>query len=642
MSFRAAQGTSGSKQPKTSTHRAFAALVDFLRFLVEENREEDKEDEKATRTLAENLIIRYYDNLRVGREEDFRDSNPSTFRDSQLLLALARLEMSRKLLEVEPPNDEPLIEAVREISVAVSDDILKKRFGIDESSRHLFHDYITLFAVRAVDAIRSIWEEEKFCAELTAKYAELADTVYLGVLAQLGAYHANDASRFDPAELAFRICPLHRLNEQGFSQIGGAALRAIKEAQSPNGSWPTARRVFLQHSQTSGQARELHIGSYDIALALSIVLCGEINRGRGDNADLLLDVLHGAFLHTKATLSEVGEWKGWSSDRTRPGDHVESWTTAVVLSFLDRYHTALRRLRQREILAKYLSVEHAKADVFKWPDLWPSIRSASGSEPTLKIFDPTESGKLKKKIIGKFLSPVKQSPVSRPEDVSLLLSGPPGTGKTSLVRGLAKSLNWTLLTLSPPDFLQGGLEKFEVSSANIFDDLMKLRRVVVLFDECEDFFRRRDTETSAAVSERTMGAFITAGMLPRLQRLREQGWLIFALSTNISIDQLDPAVIRPGRFDFEQYLPHPSLEAQRRYIKKMGLRGKPAKRLRNVLREWTEREGERSQKYYQPISFRVLGALIDFLKDNKRASEDQLEKEIRRRMSPGPPRLADS
>jgi hypothetical protein len=633
-----------SSPARTSTHRSFAALIDFLRFLHEE-KEEGRGEKDAPKCLASRLITDYYDEFGPNNTDQFRGEEHSTFRDSHLLLALARMKMARSLLDLGSPDDSRLKEMAGDIPVDISNDIRDTRFSIDESSRYLFHDYITLFAVRAIDAVRCIYKDEQIAIPLTAHYAELGNIVHQGVLAQLGAYYAQDASRFDPAELTFRICLLHGLSEQRFSQIGAAALRVIKEAQSSNGTWPTARRVFLQRQKVNGHAGELHVGSYDIALALAVILCGEINRGRDDNVALLLDSLHGTFLHTTASISTVetteGARKGWSSDRARPLDHVESWTTAVVLSFLDRYHTALRRLRQREVLAKY-SVDYAAADSFAWPDLTPSIRSAPEAEPAFEVRDPTASGNLEKKIAEKFLCPVKTSPVRRPDYISLLLSGPPGTGKTSLVRGMARSLNWALLTISPPDFLQGGLEKFEVCSAKIFDDLQKLRRVVVLFDECEDFFRRRDTEAATPVSERTMGAFITAGMLPRLQRLREQGWLIFALSTNISIDQLDPAVIRPGRFDFEQYLPHPSWEAQQRCIDAKGLKSDSAECLRKVLREWTEREGERSERYYQPISFRVLAELIEFVGDRPGATEDELEREIRRRMSPGPPRLADS
>ena len=75
---------------------------------------------------------------------------------------------------------------------------------------------------------------------------------------------------------------------------------------------------------------------------------------------------------------------------------------------------------------------------------------------------------------------------------SLIFYGPPGTRKTTLSQQIAKTLQWPLITLSPPYFLQNhGLEGMEVCAAEIFENLLHLRRVVVLFDECEEFFNRQ-------------------------------------------------------------------------------------------------------------------------------------------------------
>jgi len=173
----------------------------------------------------------------------------------------------------------------------------------------------------------------------------------------------------------------------------------------------------------------------------------------------------------------------------------------------------------------------------------------------------------------------------RPVKAGLILHGTPGTRKTSMVKELAAALGWPMLTLSPPDFLgDGGLDGFESAAARVFTDLSYLRRVVILFDECEDFFRPRPAGRSAtpvpksaasassapsgSVPEtRTIGAFITAGMLPRLQDLRDARWTLFVLATNVGLGELDSAAIRPGRFDFAQDIGNPGPAAQRRYIK---------------------------------------------------------------------------
>jgi len=133
-----------------------------------------------------------------------------------------------------------------------------------------------------------------------------------------------------------------------------------------------------------------------------------------------------------------------------------------------------------------------------------------------------------------------------------------------------------VLTLSPPTFLsRGGLDGFETAADAVFRDLLRLRRVVVLFDECEEFFLRRpdpqSTDQPGSPQSRTVGAFITAGMLPRLQALRDQRWVLFVLATNSGLAALDPAVTRPGRFDYAVPIDHPVLDAQNRYVAEKGL-----------------------------------------------------------------------
>jgi SpoVK/Ycf46/Vps4 family AAA+-type ATPase len=94
-----------------------------------------------------------------------------------------------------------------------------------------------------------------------------------------------------------------------------------------------------------------------------------------------------------------------------------------------------------------------------------------------------------------------------------------------------------------------------------------------LFDECEEFFRRRNLISNASERTheslfanhpdiRTIGAFITSGMLPRLDALRHQHWVIFVVATNGGLNDLDDAVIREGRFDFSYEMKSLSLKDQ--------------------------------------------------------------------------------
>jgi SpoVK/Ycf46/Vps4 family AAA+-type ATPase len=193
-------------------------------------------------------------------------------------------------------------------------------------------------------------------------------------------------------------------------------------------------------------------------------------------------------------------------------------------------------------------------------------------------------------LIEEYLQPISASFAGRPDGkVSLLVYGPPGTRKTTLVGSLAAELNWPLLTLSPPDFLTRGLEGLEARAGEVFRDLERLRQVVVLFDECDEFFKRRGDGAEHAES-RTMGAFLTAGMLPRLQRLRDDRWVVFVAAMNSRLGQLDEAAIRPGRFDYLLRLDHPTPGAQRRYVRRL------QERAAEAVRKATDDEADRDTR----------------------------------------------
>jgi len=134
-----------------------------------------------------------------------------------------------------------------------------------------------------------------------------------------------------------------------------------------------------------------------------------------------------------------------------------------------------------------------------------------------------------------------------------------------MVKQIAKALHWPLISLSPSFFLRtGGLEGFEARAVEIFSDLMRLRRVVVLLDECEDFFKSR--LPLSELKDITTGILITPSMLPRLTDLHNKKWIIFMLATNSKVSELDEAAIRRGRFDRALEISHPTLSAQKRYI----------------------------------------------------------------------------
>jgi hypothetical protein len=140
-------------------------------------------------------------------------------------------------------------------------------------------------------------------------------------------------------------------------------------------------------------------------------------------------------------------------------------------------------------------------------------------------------------------APVK----SADETFSLVLHGPPGTGKTTLVESLAKTCGVPLVEVTPSDIILAGAERMEARARAVFEALSLLTRAVILFDEFDPVIARRVPEDLSP----SVFSFLTPGMLPKLKKLHDRAEarsVAYVLVTNL-IGKLDEAAIREGRFD---------------------------------------------------------------------------------------------
>ena len=152
----------------------------------------------------------------------------------------------------------------------------------------------------------------------------------------------------------------------------------------------------------------------------------------------------------------------------------------------------------------------------------------------------------------------------------ILLHGPPGVGKTFFARAIAGEFGLNMIHVSTGDLVSSLVGGSARNVDKAFETAMQHLPALLFFDEFDSIAQRRDQNPDQE-SRRTVNQLLTA-----LEANRGERRLLVMAATN-SVDHLDPAVIRPGRFDRHIRIDLPDAEA-RRAIFQAELRDRPVSR----------------------------------------------------------------
>ncbi len=125
----------------------------------------------------------------------------------------------------------------------------------------------------------------------------------------------------------------------------------------------------------------------------------------------------------------------------------------------------------------------------------------------------------------------------------ILLYGPPGTGKTLLAKAVAKESEANFIQVKGPSLLSMWVGKSEEGMRKVFERARQVSPCIIFFDEIDSLAGRRGMETGTKVTERVLNQ-----MLAEMDGLEEINDVLVIGATNRP-DMLDPALLRPGRFD---------------------------------------------------------------------------------------------
>jgi transitional endoplasmic reticulum ATPase len=151
----------------------------------------------------------------------------------------------------------------------------------------------------------------------------------------------------------------------------------------------------------------------------------------------------------------------------------------------------------------------------------------------------------------------------------ILLSGPPGCGKTLLAKAIATESRVNFLSVKGPALMSKYVGESERGVREIFKTARQAAPCIIFLDETEALLPARGAGGGDShVSERVLSQF-----LAELDGIEELKGVLVLGATN-RLDMLDAAVLRPGRFDAIVEIPLAD-EADRREIFAVHLRGKP-------------------------------------------------------------------
>ena len=175
-----------------------------------------------------------------------------------------------------------------------------------------------------------------------------------------------------------------------------------------------------------------------------------------------------------------------------------------------------------------------------------------------------------REVVDFLADPGKYTKVGARIPKGILLEGPPGTGKTLLAKAVAGEAKVPFFSISGSDFVEMFVGVGASRVRDLFADAKKSAPCIIFIDEIDAVARRRGTGMGGGHDEREQ---TLNQMLVEMDGFGVNEGIIVMAATN-RVDILDPAILRPGRFDRKVLVGRPDVRG-REEILKVHAKGKP-------------------------------------------------------------------
>jgi len=257
------------------------------------------------------------------------------------------------------------------------------------------------------------------------------------------------------------------------------------------------------------------------------------------------------------------------------GADVSSLSREAAMKALRRYMPEINLEEERippEILDKMVVNEDDFLSAYR--EITPTaMREVYVEVPSVRWKEVGGLEELKNELIESVEWPLKKPEVFKKMGITpprgILLFGPPGCGKTLLARAVATEGEANFISIKGPEIFSKWVGESEKAIREVFRKARTAAPAIIFFDELDSIVPRRGLGYSdSGASERVISQLLTE--LDGIEALQN---VVVIAATNRP-DILDPAVLRPGRFDRLIYVPAPDPKALKEIIK-IHARGMP-------------------------------------------------------------------
>ena len=241
-----------------------------------------------------------------------------------------------------------------------------------------------------------------------------------------------------------------------------------------------------------------------------------------------------------------------------------------------------------------------------------------------EIWDTISDAQPPKQLINRrIILPLIKEDLSRKHGVNpprtIIFFGPPGTGKTHFVKAIAGVLSWWYVEIAPSMLMQDGAEKLGANLRRTMEEVRQLQDVVIFIDEFEELAACRDEADM-------VDKCITNEFLKQVPLFKNESKRLLLVCATNYIRQLDPALLRPGRFDC--IIPVGPLTADERktvlsnYLSRINVGNIDVDRLVNETSKFTPAD---IQYLFEQVAQHAFEQEIGEQKDHKVCTEDILQ-----------------